>query len=75
MSDYVSIERKNQTAKRVGLSVRQLERLEAEGRFPRRVKLSGNSSGWVESEVTEWIKARIAARAKPIVADRPAHAA
>lgn len=32
------------------------------GQFPRPVRLSGKSVGWVEQEVVEWIKARIAER-------------
>ena len=32
------------------------------GEFPRQVKLGGRSVAWVESEVQDWIEARIAAR-------------
>tara|TARA_R110001606_G_scaffold399247_1_gene582715 strand:- start:1975 stop:2190 length:216 start_codon:yes stop_codon:yes gene_type:complete len=34
----------------------------AEGRFPKQVSLGGNCVAWVESEVVEWIEARIAER-------------
>ncbi len=53
--------RKKEASRRVGLSVRHLERLEAAGRFPKRVKLSENSSGYVEGDVDVWIETRIAA--------------
>lgn len=31
----------------------------AEGTFPRPVRLGGRSVGWLESEVEEWVQARI----------------
>lgn len=34
----------------------------ARGQFPRPVRLSGKSVGWVEHEVAEWVKARIGER-------------
>jgi prophage regulatory protein len=61
MDDFPIILRKNETGRRVGLSVRHLERLESKGQFPRRIKLSSNSSGWLESDVREWLEKRIAA--------------
>lgn len=32
-----------------------------QGRFPRPVSLGGRAVGWIESEVDEWIRARIVA--------------
>lgn len=32
-----------------------------EGRFPRPVSLGGRAVGWIESEVDEWMRERIAA--------------
>lgn len=46
---------------RTGLSRTQIYRLEAEGKFCRRVKLGVATSAWVESEVQAWAAARIAA--------------
>jgi predicted DNA-binding transcriptional regulator AlpA len=46
---------------RTGLSRSQVYRLEAEGKFPGRVKLGLSTSAWVESEVQAWAAARIAA--------------
>lgn len=39
-----------------------LDRLEAAGRFPRRVKLGQARVAWVESEVIEWIEHQVATR-------------
>ena len=39
-----------------------LWRWEREGEFPKRFRLGGNSAGWLESEVDQWIKDRAAAR-------------
>lgn len=51
-----------------------LERLERKDQFPRHIQLSANRVGWLESEVNEWLRDRIAARdAKPtpVPAERP----
>ena len=51
--------------KGITYSKTQLWRLEKEARFPRRVSLTGNPNGrsaWLESEIDEWIKDRIAQR-------------
>jgi prophage regulatory protein len=34
----------------------------AKGQFPKPIKLSSKSVGWLESEIADWQKARIAAR-------------
>jgi len=45
-----------------GLARSTIYKLIGEGEFPRSVPLVGRSVGWVESEVHEWIKSRIAQR-------------
>lgn len=45
-----------------GLARSTIYKLISEGGFPRPVPLVGRSVGWLESEVQEWIKSRIAAR-------------
>jgi len=40
----------------------QLWRKEKIGDFPKRVRLGAGRHGWVESEIDEWIAARIAER-------------
>jgi len=47
---------------RSGLSQTRQNELERDGLFPRRVQLTPGTVGWVESEVDEWIAARIAER-------------
>lgn len=46
---------------RTGLSRSQVYRLEAAGKFPRRVKLGLSTSAWVEAEIQRWAADRIAA--------------
>jgi prophage regulatory protein len=41
-----------------------LARLEAAGHFPRRIRLSVNSVGWLEHEIDGWLSAKAAARIK-----------
>jgi prophage regulatory protein len=48
---------------RTGLSGPTIWRKEAEGAFPRRVKLGPRSVGWLESEIEEWVRDRAANRA------------
>jgi prophage regulatory protein len=41
-----------------GLSPVTIWRLEKDGNFPKRINLSENRVGWIESEVEEWIENR-----------------
>jgi predicted DNA-binding transcriptional regulator AlpA len=52
--------RKTVAAKRCGLSVRHAERLEAAGKFPRRIKISDRAAGWLESDIAKFIAERVA---------------
>lgn len=45
-----------------GLARSTIYKLISEGGFPMPVPLVGRSVGWLESEVQEWIKGRIALR-------------
>ncbi len=45
-----------------GLARSTIYKLIGEGKFPMPVPLVGRSVGWLESEVHEWIKSRIALR-------------
>jgi len=40
------------------------------GRFPRPIKLGGNTNAWIESEVDAWIEARIADRDSAVARPR-----
>ncbi len=50
----------------VGLKLRRIDELIAEGKFPRPIKLTdgGYASGWFEDEIAAWQEARIKARAE-----------
>lgn len=58
----VRIIRKSELLERVGYSDVQIWRMEKAGKFPKRVKLGPKAVGWVESEVSDWIKERMEAR-------------
>jgi prophage regulatory protein len=61
----VRILRREQVSDRVGLSPAQIYNLVSTGNFPKPITLSANRVGWLEHEVTEWLKQRIAARDEP----------
>ncbi|WP_421702399.1 helix-turn-helix transcriptional regulator [Aliiroseovarius sp.] len=56
---------KRQLKELVLYSPQHVARLEKAGQFPKRVKLGPNRVGWVESEVLEWLKVRLAERKNP----------
>jgi prophage regulatory protein len=47
---------------RTGLSATAIDLLEARGEFPRRIPLGTKAVAWIETEVTEWQRQRIAMR-------------
>jgi len=56
---------KKQVREMVSYSFAHIDRLEKDGKFPRRVRLGQMRVVWVESEIEEWIKAQIAKRDAP----------
>lgn len=44
-----------------GLSRSQIYRLQADGHFPKHIKLGASASAWIESEVLQWCADRVAA--------------
>lgn len=54
--------RLQQVGEITGLRRSMIYQLEADGNFPRRVKLATRAVGWVESEIRAWIAARILIR-------------
>lgn len=46
----------------VGLKRAAIYRLAQKGSFPKPIKISTKLSGWIESEVCDWINSRIALR-------------
>lgn len=43
---------------KTNLSKSTIYRLEAEGNFPKRVRLGANSTGWYADEIDEWLSNR-----------------
>lgn len=54
--------RKPELLNMIGLSDPTIWRMEKEGKFPKRLRLGGNSCGWMESEITGWLTERMEAR-------------
>ena len=46
------------------ISIQHITRLEKLGKFPKRVQLTLARVGWVESEIDEWLRERIAKRSE-----------
>lgn len=44
-----------EVAERVSISTSQVYRLARDGRFPEPIKITENRSGWLETEVDQWI--------------------
>jgi len=54
--------RKPKVLKTIGVSDSTLWRWEKDGKFPKRVQLGGNSTGWFESEINGWLAMKAAER-------------
>lgn len=57
--------------KRMGITLSNttLLRLEARGRFPRRVRIGGTTVAWLMSELNDWLAERAEERARTHYAD------
>lgn len=64
--DVERILRGKEVDRRIGLSRSQRYALESANKFPKRRKLSKRASGYLESEVTQWIKDRPLAAANGV---------
>ena len=51
-----------QVQARVGLCRSRIYQLIETGNFPRQIKLSDRATGWLESEIDQWILERVRAR-------------
>ena len=58
----LTILRRKQVEHRTGHGRTAIYRGIADGTFPAPIKIGPRSVGWLESEVSDWIKARIASR-------------
>ncbi len=54
--------RMKKVEEKAGISGTHIRRLEKDGLFPERVKISERAYGYIEEEVDAWIKKRLAAR-------------
>lgn len=61
MTEPISILRVPQVAARTGLSRATIYRMQKLGTFPHCVRVTPNTAGWLEAEVTQWLADRIAA--------------
>ena len=51
-----------EVSKEVNISVPQIYRLAKLGEFPKPLKLGKRSSGWLQSEIEQWIQEKVDAR-------------
>ncbi len=51
--------RLRQVSQLTGLGRSMIYQMQAEGRFPQRIKLGDRAVGWLESEVRAWLAARV----------------
>jgi prophage regulatory protein len=51
--------RLRQVSQLTGLGRSMIYQMQAEGRFPQRIKLGDRSVGWLESEVRAWLATRV----------------
>lgn len=58
----IRIIRKPELLSMIALSDATIWRMEKRGKFPGRIKLGGNSVGWIDHEVSDWLKAKAAER-------------
>jgi prophage regulatory protein len=56
---------KKQVREKVLYCPAHIARLEAAGKFPKRIRLGQGRVGWLEVDVDDWIRARIAERDNP----------
>ena len=65
MPDAIRIIRRGEVQSRTGLCRSAIYQSIADGRFPRPVSLGPRAVGWVEAEVVDWLRSRVAARPQP----------
>ena len=59
--------RKPELFSKLSLSDATIWRMEKSGKFPRRIKLGGNSVGWFENEVEAWLLKKSADRLAQVI--------
>lgn len=61
MQQALAILRRKQVEARTGLRRSTIYAKIAAGEFPASIRLGARSVGWVESEISDWLRSRIAA--------------
>jgi prophage regulatory protein len=51
-----------EVAEELNVSVQQIYKLVSKGRFPKPIKLGERGSGWLTSEIDDWLQSRVDAR-------------
>jgi prophage regulatory protein len=54
--------RSQELSEAIPYSQNHIRRLEAVGKFPKRVQIGDNRVGWVRAEVEQWLNDRLGAR-------------
>jgi prophage regulatory protein len=67
MSDTIRILRRGQVQNLTGLSRSSIYLQIAAGQFPRSIPIGARSVGWVETEIIDWLRSKVAARSVPAV--------
>jgi prophage regulatory protein len=62
LPNHTRVVRMRELTKLTGLARSRIYQMQAEGQFPRGIKLGARSVGWIELEVLSWIEQRMAAR-------------
>ena len=75
MSDTIRILRRSQVQNLTGLSRSTIYLQIAAGQFPRSIPLGARSVGWIEAEIVDWLRSRVAARSLPAIGMDSAHGA
>ena len=52
----------NEITQLIPYSQNHLRSLEAQGNFPKRIRIGANRVAWLREEIDRWIEARVAAR-------------
>lgn len=60
--DFQRIIRKPELLGIVGVSDTTIWRMEKKGLFPKRIRLGGNSTGWLATEINAWLEKKAAER-------------
>ena len=58
-----------EVAEELNVSVQQIYKLVSKGRFPKPIKLGERGSGWLTSEIDDWLQSRVDARDEEAIND------